>query len=222
MRLRRLARAGTRIRTRVALTVVPTRFARREWLGLAGSKRFLLAGFEGFSLARFKRFRFAAFRAERGPLVAPIIRGRGTGRFPAGGGAFRLGRGEDFQLGLFRGCGAGSGSVFHRPAGGEGEKLSRLGGGRGCGCWCWCGRRRGSSGRFCDGRARLERGRGFAGGGLRSRLVDDWRAHGRFARERILVLALRPDHLEGAGRVATGSGGADRGSPGGAGTFATR
>ncbi len=149
--------------------------------------------------AGLERTRLAALGPEGRTIIAARL---GTG-FPALGRALGFRGRKDVELGLGLGLRRGGGSI-------EGEKLGGRSGGRG-------GRGGGfglRSDGFGSGRRRGRRHRGGDGSGL----VDNGRGHGRLARERILVLALRGDHLDGAGLVARGGG--VGGCGGGAGTFA--
>lgn len=149
------------------------------------------AGLEGTRLAAL------------GPERRTIIAARLAAGFPALGRALDLRGRKNVELGLGLGRRRGGGTFKGEKLGGRSSGRGGRGGGFSLG-----------SDGFGSGRRRGCR----RGGGGRGGLVDNRSGHGRLARERILVLALRVDHLDGAGLITGGSG--VGGCGGGRGTFA--
>ena len=201
----RFDRAGWLLRFAIAILAgalleisVATRFA-----GLARLKRLGFARLERLLLARFARAGFATVRPERRTLIR--LR---TGVFvvgavaPAHGWALGFRGREDFDFRfLAGGCWRLRGTGFRFVASGRHirKHLRDAGGSRRIGQRC------GSDGRRVfrrrDGGGSADRS------GLRNRLVGGGSRRGRFARERVRVLALGRDDFDGRRLVTAGTDG---------------
>jgi hypothetical protein len=162
--------------------LLATRFTRLKRLLLAWLEGLWFTRFERTILAIFAAFTvlacFTLFRAEGGTLIT-----LGTGVLimsaiaPAHRGAANFSGRENFDLGLFRGAGRNFRLRRGRLRLVAGHRRRRQG----------LGPTRGGGRDVC----------GKNSSGLGSRLVDGGNGRGRFARERIRILALGRDDLDG-------------------------